>query len=184
MLLSAKRQEMLARIKRKFQSLKSGGQGLVEFALVIPILLTMIFGIFEAGRAMWIYSAVTSASREAARYGSSVSDNSGGTPIYLDCVGIRDAAKRIGAVGGVEDGDIVITYDNGPGTASIGSCPVDEDDIVLGDRVIVQVTGYFNPAPAIPLFDFPTFNINSVTRRTILKEIPLPFITPAPTPTP
>ncbi len=173
---------MIVRIKKKIQSIRSGGQGIVEFALVIPILLTMIFGIFEAGRAMWIYSAVTTASREAARYGSSVSDNDSGTPFYLDCTGIRAAAKRIGAVGNVGDEDISISYDNGPGTSSIGSCPVDEDDIVLGDRVIVQVTGYFNPAPAIPLFDFPTFNINSVTRRTILKELVLPFITPQPTP--
>ena len=173
---------MIASIKKKIQSIKSGGQGIVEFALVIPILLTMIFGIFEAGRALWIYSAVTTASREAARYGSSVSDNDSGTPFYLDCVGIRAAAKRIGAVGNVGDADISITYDSGPETSSIGSCPVTENDIALGDRVIVQVTGFFNPAPAIPLFDFPTFNIVSVTRRTILKEISLPFITPPPLP--
>ncbi len=41
------------RSKRKFK-----GQGLVEFALVIPILLLLVFGIIEAGRLLFIYSAV------------------------------------------------------------------------------------------------------------------------------
>ena len=176
---------MILRIKRKIASMKTKrGQGLVEFALVIPILLSMMFGIFEMGRAMWVYTAVANASREAARYGSSVSNNDEDTPRYLDCAGIRAAAKRVGAVGNVGDAQITISYDRGPGTASLGSCPVLEDDILLGDRIVVQITGSFEPAAAIPLFDFPTLNVNSVTRRTILKQVILPYITPPSTPSP
>ena len=66
---------------------------------MIRDLLSMMFGIFEMGRAMWVYTAVANASREAARYGSSVSNNDEDTPRYLDCAGIRAAAKRVGAVG-------------------------------------------------------------------------------------
>ncbi|HEX2981595.1 MAG TPA: TadE family protein, partial [Anaerolineaceae bacterium] len=55
------------------------GQGMVEFALALPIILMVIFGIIEFGRLLLSYSAVFSASREAARYGAAVGDNGGGT---------------------------------------------------------------------------------------------------------
>ncbi|NIN68292.1 MAG: pilus assembly protein, partial [Anaerolineae bacterium] len=71
------------------------GQGLVEFSLVLPLLLIFFMGIIEFSRLFIIYTTVTSASREAARYGASVGDNPSGIPRYHDCVGIMDAAKRV-----------------------------------------------------------------------------------------
>jgi Flp pilus assembly protein TadG len=45
------------------------GAALVEFALVFTfLLLPLIFGVIEFGRANWIKSSVTSAAREGARY--------------------------------------------------------------------------------------------------------------------
>lgn len=41
------------------------GQGLVEFALIFPLLLLLIFGVIEIGRAFYVYIVVTSTSREA-----------------------------------------------------------------------------------------------------------------------
>ena len=70
------------------------GQGMVEFALVFPLLLLLLFGIFELGRIMFTYSATMAASREAARYGAAILDVGGGIPQYEDCAGIRAAAKR------------------------------------------------------------------------------------------
>ena len=46
---------------------KNRGQALVEFALIVPLLLFVVYGLIEAGRAIFIYSSVTNASREAAR---------------------------------------------------------------------------------------------------------------------
>jgi Flp pilus assembly protein TadG len=43
------------------------GQSLVEFALVIPIFLLLIFGLFDLGRAVYAYNAVQNAAREAVR---------------------------------------------------------------------------------------------------------------------
>lgn len=43
------------------------GQGLVEFALVVPILLLLIVGIAEFGRAWMTRNILTSAAREAVR---------------------------------------------------------------------------------------------------------------------
>ncbi|MEJ2352363.1 MAG: pilus assembly protein [Anaerolineales bacterium] len=45
------------------------GQGMVEFALTLPVLMLLMLGIIEFGRLLFTYSAVTTAGREAARYG-------------------------------------------------------------------------------------------------------------------
>ncbi len=44
------------------------GQALVEFALIVPLFLAMIFAIFDFGRVIWANDAVGNAAREAARY--------------------------------------------------------------------------------------------------------------------
>ena len=38
------------------------GQGLVEFALVLPLILLMIMGMIDFARMFYIYSAISSAS--------------------------------------------------------------------------------------------------------------------------
>jgi Flp pilus assembly protein TadG len=43
------------------------GAVLVEFALVVTILLVLMAGMFEFGRAFWYYEALTKATRDAAR---------------------------------------------------------------------------------------------------------------------
>jgi Flp pilus assembly protein TadG len=43
------------------------GQSLAEFALVLPILLALVIGIFEFGRAWNVYQVLTNATREGAR---------------------------------------------------------------------------------------------------------------------
>ncbi len=44
------------------------GVAALELALVLPILLTTVFGITEFGRAMYQYDALTKSARAAARY--------------------------------------------------------------------------------------------------------------------
>jgi Flp pilus assembly protein TadG len=46
------------------------GSALTEFALVIPFLLTGIFGVIEFGRALYTYHFVSNAAREASRWAS------------------------------------------------------------------------------------------------------------------
>jgi len=46
------------------------GQAAVEFALVLPILLILIFGIIDFGRILYTKSALTSLSQETARHAS------------------------------------------------------------------------------------------------------------------
>ena len=46
---------------------RSRGQSLVEFALILPIFLLILFGLFDMGRAVYYWSTINNASREAAR---------------------------------------------------------------------------------------------------------------------
>jgi hypothetical protein len=46
------------------------GQALVEFALVIPLFLLIIFGLVDLGRAVFVNNSLAEAARDGARYGS------------------------------------------------------------------------------------------------------------------
>ena len=46
------------------------GQSLVEFALILPLFMLIVLGIFDFGRAIYAYSALHNAAREGARYGA------------------------------------------------------------------------------------------------------------------
>jgi hypothetical protein len=108
----------------KTNTKKTKAQAMVEFALVLPILLLLLYGILEAGRLLFIYSTIVTASRQAVRYGSATGqgldytaqggpDNTG-IPRYQDCFGIRLAAQRVDFLNAIQDDDIIIQYDNGP----------------------------------------------------------------------
>jgi hypothetical protein len=53
--------------QRTLRAGQEAGQTLVEFALVLPILLVMIFGLVDFGRAFYTWLLVTNAAREGAR---------------------------------------------------------------------------------------------------------------------
>lgn len=148
-------------------------QNVVEFALTIPVFLALVVGIFEMGRAAWIFASVYTASREATRFAISSGDEGSGTPHYIDCATIVSIAESYGAAGEVDGDDITISYDNGPGTSSLGNCPLNAEDLVSGDRIVVEVTGHFTPATFLPIFELPTFDFVSTTRRTLVKELAL-----------
>jgi hypothetical protein len=146
---------------------------MVEFALVLPVLLMLFFGIIEISRLMYIYSIVTTASREGVRYASAIGDNGSGTERYRDCTGIEQAAMHLGGLAGITAGDITIEYDNGPGSSVYDTCSTLSTDVALGDRVIVTVNGQYTPIGIIPYFNMPSFNIPSVSRRMVVDEISL-----------
>jgi Flp pilus assembly protein TadG len=49
---------------------RSRGQALVEFAFVLPILLLLIFGLVDFGRALFTLNTLSQGAREGARWGS------------------------------------------------------------------------------------------------------------------
>ena len=46
------------------------GQAVVEFALVLPFMVLLFFGLIDVGRAIYIGNAAAQAAREGARWGS------------------------------------------------------------------------------------------------------------------
>lgn len=46
------------------------GQGLVEFALVLPVFLLILFGLIDVGRFVYLNSVLSQAAREGARVGA------------------------------------------------------------------------------------------------------------------
>src|SRR5215208_4546435 len=106
----------------KFFANKKPAQAMAEFAIALPVLLLLLYGIIEAGRLLFIYSTVVTASRQAARYGTTTGDGGGATPIYGapratvprydDCAGIRGAANAAGFLSGADGFDnIQIIWD-------------------------------------------------------------------------
>jgi Flp pilus assembly protein TadG len=146
------------------------GQAMVEFALVLVAFLLLLLGIIEVGRLAITYVAVTSSSREAARYGAAVGDEGIGTLAkYEDCDGIRAAAKRVtNAFLSLEDSNINIQYDKGPATAVFATCPPNPAEVQLGDRIVVKVNVTFSPILPVGI---PSFDIVSETKRTIVRNV-------------
>lgn len=65
------------------------GQDLVEYALVLPILLLLIFGILEFALIIFSYNTISDAARQGARYGVI------GERAFNDTAGIRNAAYEV-----------------------------------------------------------------------------------------
>lgn len=54
------------------------GQSIVELALLLPILISILIGVIDLGRAFNAYITITNAAREGARYGSLHPADTGG----------------------------------------------------------------------------------------------------------
>ncbi len=143
------------------------GQAMLELALILPIFLLILMAIVEAGRLLLIYSSVSSASREAARFGAGVglTNRAALTPPYSDCAGIIAAAQRVTFLDTLDT--IVIAYDNPQTGFSHTGCPPPQ--INVGDRIVITVTATYQPI--VPLLNISAVPITSETRRTILKEV-------------
>ncbi|MBM4764492.1 TadE family protein [Bacillus sp. B15-48] len=80
------------------------GQSLVEFAFVIPMLVLLLFGIVDFGRAFHAYLVIDHAGREAAR-AASLSDSN---PTQV--------AVQSGGSIGLATGHVNVNPGSGPGT--------------------------------------------------------------------
>ena len=77
---------------RRAKDKKERGATLVEFSLVLPILLLVLFGIFEIGMAFKSYLTVAYLAREGARLAAFT-----GTDINADCTTVTSLALQMGA---------------------------------------------------------------------------------------
>lgn len=154
---------------------------MVEFMLALPLLLLLIYGTIEVGRLIFIFSSVANASRQAARYGSATGEIDN-VAFYQNCDGIRDVANESAYI--VAFDEINITYDRGvnkDGTQipisdldpnpKADTCPIAENMIRNGDRIIVQVSAHYEPIISIIPID--PLEIVSASAHTFLVSIPI-----------
>lgn len=150
------------------------GATVVEFAIVLPLFLILVFGIVDFGRYYSAVSSVNTASRESARYGSSVGDSVNGTPRYTDCSEIIAAGTGFGITHGIAASDYTITYDHGTNgsqfsTCSPGSTATNTGDFEDSDRIVVTVETEFEFITPIVGSMFGTVSVDSTDRRTLLS---------------
>lgn len=144
---------------------------MVEVGLVLPIFILTVIAVLEFGYFAAVSAAVQTASREGARYGSTV-DDTDGTPNYLECSEIRDHARDLAEpLVSLPDSAIAVGYDTDGGTNVDVVCAAGlaESAIERWDRMIVTVTYDYSPiTPIMDLF-IGTETLTSVDRRSIVK---------------
>ena len=166
--------------KRKLQTKRA--QAMVEFMLALPVLIVLIYGIIEVSRLIFIFASVANASRQAARYGAGSGEPITNTTYYQDCDGIRDVANRSAIL--TEFDEINITYDRGITTdgeqipildidpsPDADTCPIGDNIIRNGDRIIVQVSASYEPILSIA--DIEPLEVVSANARTFLISVPI-----------
>src|SRR5512139_864485 len=168
---------------KKFAPQKNTAQAMVEFAIVLPLLLLLLYGLLEVGRLLFIYSSTVTASRQAVRYGATTGDGTTpGVPRFLDCAGIRQAANRVDYLNAFDHttDDVQIFWDTGPGTTQSAICApgLTSENVWTGPgttnntiRLVVRVEGQFNPI--VRLVPLPQRDIKTTSARTILMSVPI-----------
>jgi len=165
---------------RNLRNKKSSAQAMVEFAIALPVLLMLLYGILETGRFLFLYSTVVTASRQAVRYGIATGTGTGSVPRYQDCDGIRQVANNAGYLGAFDT--ITLQNDDGPGTGATTYCAGSTDNSFTpssnnSDRLVVTVTEQFTPL--VPNFvPFVTRDITATSARTILVSIVIAVTAP------
>lgn len=160
----------------------TGGQGMVEFALILPLLLLLMMGIIEFGYVLIVYSGMFNAAREGARLG---------VVRPKDQVAIVDLTRDKVFLVDPTGVSINVWYDCGPCPVALdvdGNCVqtcrsgqahqttwqfTDTGMVEVGDRVLVHLA-YDLPTitPLIQPFAA-TLHIETDAARTVtLQEVP------------
>jgi Flp pilus assembly protein TadG len=125
------------------------GQAMVEFSLVFIVFLTLMMGIFELGRTVWIYSTVAHAVRQGSRFAMVHGVNNPANDALI-------ARVKLQAIGLSNDSIQIVTTWEGGGIA--------------GSFVKVDVKYPYQPAIAGPLFGRSDgFLIGSSSRTAVLN---------------
>ena len=113
-------------VKRRPTKRGQRGQSLVEFAMVLPILTILIFGVIDFSLGLRSYISLTNATREGARY-AAVGNTAGAFP--TDCDGVTNT-NTVGRVCVAMEGlnldnidSLSVTYPDGeaPGNSVVVS---------------------------------------------------------------
>jgi Flp pilus assembly protein TadG len=119
------------------------GQSLLELAIVLPLLVLIVLGALDLGRAFFTVIVITNASREGARY--LVQHPAESTVGYIGTI----AAARAEATGSfvvINNGDVTPVCDD----ADANGCDSGGTAIVTVNNDFFPILGWFIPSP-LPL---------------------------------
>jgi hypothetical protein len=165
---------------RRHTRKKLTAQGLLEFALILPILLLLMFGIIDLGWMAFNFSQLYNATRESARFGSVPGfPPVGGQFQYLDCAGIRNRLVKQAGFSGIQANwtQIKLYYDDGrptDGSAVVASGTNAAEVVGTCDGAFAQNSAY-RPEGAVA--NAPR-NVANGDRITVVVDVWVPFLTP------
>ena len=151
------------------------GQSLVEFALVLPIFLLLIFGVVDAGRLVYTYNTISNAARDGARVaivnqsttGTATCDTTQPTAWPTGCA----VASGIGL--NLADADVVVSYRD---AADAAACATP----IIGCIAVVTVTGRFTPlTPGINTL-IGSVTLTATTKMSLERICTNPTVAPIP----
>jgi Flp pilus assembly protein TadG len=116
---------------------KARGQGLVEFALVLPLFLLLVFGIMDLGLAVFSYNSITNAAREGARLAI----------VNQDATKVTTRATSQARVAGAPTVTVAYYQANADGTPdTTRTCPVGASTYIgVGCLAVVTFSGSYTP---------------------------------------
>lgn len=139
---------------------RSRGQALVEFALILPIFILLLVGIFDFGRAIYAYNTIANAARESVRVGI-VDQNT----TKMEALAIRRADALA-----LTPGDVDVAFLNADLT-NAAPCNV-------GRRIgcVIEVTVRYRYQAATPILGniLGVINLQAVTRQQIERSYTSP----------
>lgn len=104
------------------------GQSLVEFALIVPIFILVLAGLFDVGRAVFAFNTINQAAREAARLAI----------VDQTVSHIQDEAIESSVSLGVQAADVVVDFRDRDTPDDEGSCTGVTADANSNDGSIVD----------------------------------------------
>lgn len=144
------------RARRRGQSRR--GQGMVEVALVLPVFILVLVGIFDLGRAVYAVNTLSNAAREASRVG--IVDQNGAA--------VSDRAVQHAVALGVAGGDVTVEFLT-PDLGATCAPPV-----ALG--CVVEVTVHYQFVPATPILSnlIGSLDLSSTSREPVERTYQSP----------
>lgn len=137
------------------------GQALVEFALILPVFILMLVGLFDLGRAVYGFNTVSNASREAVRLAI----------VDQNVANIQAKAIQRASSLGLSASDVTVSFLNPDLSAG---APCDTAPYQLGCVAQVHVVYHYTPATPIIGNLVGTLTIASTTREPIERTYSSP----------
>ncbi|MEP7159186.1 MAG: TadE/TadG family type IV pilus assembly protein [Chloroflexota bacterium] len=146
-----------------------GGQGLVEFALILPVIVLVVFGLFDLGRGVFAANTLAQAARQASRTAIVDQDTS-----RVKAIAIANAPTL-----GLTNSNVSVCFKTDDSTQTncnsptTNNCP--QATRVIGCLAIVTVT--LNYAPMTPVLStlWPSIPLTSTSIQAI--EYVCPYAT-------